>query len=159
MDLGSSSVGDLLRSVGAGRDGGLVEPALAGGEALAEAIRRAPELEHVTAVREPIEERRGEPLVAGEPTPVRVELFPVAYAFRAGTQIRLTIDAPGNNRPVWEFDTHRFGETVTIVHSDEYPSKIVLPVVSGVEVPAELPVCTSLRGQPCRQYAPADNGG
>ena len=39
---------------------------LAGGEALAEAVGRAAELEQVAAVREPIEERRGEPLVARE---------------------------------------------------------------------------------------------
>jgi hypothetical protein len=86
-------------------------------------------------------------------------VFPFAHAFRAGSQIRLTIDAPGNARAVWEFETSRLGETVTIAHDEEHPSRIVLPVVSGVQVPPALPACTSLRGQPCRPYRPASNGG
>jgi predicted acyl esterase len=32
---------------------------------------------------------------------LRVELFPFAHVFRAGSQLRLTVDAPGGNRPVW----------------------------------------------------------
>ena len=97
------------------------------------------------------------PLQTGEFTPVRVELFPFAYAFRAGSRIRITVDAPGNSRPVWEFDTISDGETVTIAHDDEHPSKIVLQVVPGVAVPPGVPACGSLRGQPCREYIPAIN--
>ncbi len=99
------------------------------------------------------------PLPASELTPVRVELFPFAYAFRAGSQIRLTIDAPGNNRPVWVFNTVSAGETVTIDHSANHPSRVVLPVVSEVAVPPGLAACGSLRGQPCRAYVPASSGG
>jgi len=102
-------------------------------------------------------EADAEPLPAGEFTPVRVELFPFAYAFRTGSQIRITVDAPGNSRPVWEFDTISDGEQVTIAHDDEHPSKIVLQVVPGVAVPPGVPACGSLRGQPCREYIPAIN--
>ena len=33
-----------------------------------------------------------------EPVLARVEVFPFAHAFRAGSRLRLTVDAPGNNR-------------------------------------------------------------
>lgn len=97
------------------------------------------------------------PLPAGEFTPVRVEMFPFAYAFRTGSQIRITIDAPGNSRPVWEFDSLSKGETVTIAHDSKYPSAIVLPVVPGVSIPAGIAACGALRGQPCHPYVAADN--
>ena len=35
----------------------------------------------------------------------RVQIFPFAYSFRAGSRIRLTIEAPGGDRPLWTFDT------------------------------------------------------
>jgi predicted acyl esterase len=88
----------------------------------------------------------------GEFELVRVELFPVAHVFRAGSRIRLLVDAPGGNRPVWEFETIADGETVTIAHSDAFPSRLVLPVVPGVEAPDSYPDCDALRGQPCRAF-------
>lgn len=97
------------------------------------------------------------PLPAGEMTPVRIELFPFAYAFRAGNQIRITVDAPGNSRPVWEFETISDGETVTIGHGGDTPSALVLPVVPSMAVPAGAAPCGSLRGQPCRTYDPLVN--
>ena len=99
-------------------------------------------------------------LPTGEFTPVRVELFPFAHPFRAGSRLRLTIDAPGNNRAVWEFNTIDNGETVTIAHDAEHPSNLVLPVIPGIDVPkAAPPACGSLRGQPCRTWIKAANGG
>jgi hypothetical protein len=91
-------------------------------------------------------------LPEGEFTLVRVEIFPFAHAFRAGSRIRLLVDAPGGNRPVWEFETIAGGEQVTIAHDATFPSALVLPVVDGVDVPAGLPDCASLRGQPCRAF-------
>ena len=92
-------------------------------------------------------------------TPVRVELFPFAHPFRVGSRIRLTIDAPGNNRPVWVFDTISNGETVTVAHDADHPSRLVLSQVPGITAPAAPPACGSLRGQPCRTWVPAANGG
>jgi predicted acyl esterase len=93
------------------------------------------------------------PLPAGELTPVRVELFPSAHAFRAGSRIRLTVHAPGGNRPTWAFATTiSKGEQDDIAHDVDHPSRLVLPVVSGVAVPATAPACGALRGQPCRPY-------
>jgi uncharacterized protein len=93
------------------------------------------------------------PLPDGEFELVRVEIFPFAHAFRAGSSIRLTVDAPGGNRPVWVFDTIAGGEQVTIAHDAAFPSALVLPVVDGVDVPAAYPDCDSYRGQPCRTFA------
>jgi uncharacterized protein len=92
------------------------------------------------------------PLRNGAPELVRVELFPFAHAFRAGSRIRLIIDAPGGSRAVWEFETIADGEQVTIAHTDLSPSQLVLPVVDGVPVPGIYPECGALRGQPCRPY-------
>ena len=99
-------------------------------------------------------------LPTDEFTEVKVPIFPFAHPFRKGSRIRLTIDAPGNNRAVWEFRTISNGETVTIAHDADHPSRLLLPVVPDVAVPqAAPPACGSLRGQPCREYVPAGNGG
>lgn len=98
-----------------------------------------------------------EPLTGGDGETdfdlARVEIFPFAHVFRAGSQIRISVDAPGGNRPVWVFDTISGGEQVTIGLGGDFASKIVLPVVPGVEPPAEYPECGALRGQPCRPFA------
>ncbi|MGI9031216.1 MAG: CocE/NonD family hydrolase, partial [Ilumatobacteraceae bacterium] len=94
-------------------------------------------------------EEDAEPLPAGEWIPVRVELHPVAHAFRPGSRLRITVDAPGNSRGEWELETIANGEIVEIGHGPDQPSRIVLPVVAGVDVPDTYPTCT-LRGQPCR---------
>jgi predicted acyl esterase len=95
-------------------------------------------------------------------TAVRVALFPVAHVFRAGSRLRLTIDAPGNNRPVWELDSISAGETVTVGHDATRPSRLVLSVVATVDGAAlgpTPPACGALRAQPCRTWVAAANGG
>ena len=89
-------------------------------------------------------------LVPGEITPVRVDIFPVAHPIRSGSRLRITIDAPGGNRGVWEFRSISSGETVSIVHDADHPSAIVLPIVTDLVVPSGVAACGALRGQPCR---------
>ncbi len=98
-------------------------------------------------------ERDAEPLPGAGFELVRVELFPFAHAFRAGSRIRLVVDAPGGQRPLWEFDTISGGEEVTIAHGGDFRSRVVLPVVDNVDAPDGYPACDALRGQPCREYA------
>ncbi len=91
-----------------------------------------------------------EPLSVGDMTPVRVELFPVAHAFREGSHVRLIVDGPGGNRWRWGFDPLSGGFDVTVGHSDQYPSSFVIPVV---DVPLDLPTlpdCGMVSSQPCR---------
>ena len=93
-----------------------------------------------------------EPLPAGDFSEARVELFPVAYTFRAGSQIRVSVEAPGGDRPEWTFITPPGGEVNSIGQSVGRPSRIVLPVVPTVALPADPAPCPSLRSQPCRTY-------
>ena len=89
----------------------------------------------------------------------RVELFPFAHAFRAGSRIRISVEAPGGDRPLWKFEAlPAEGEVIVdVARSAAYPSRVVLPVVPGVDVPTTLPPCPSLRGEPCRTYVELDN--
>jgi predicted acyl esterase len=96
------------------------------------------------------------PLPAGQFSPVRVEIYPFAHVFRAGSKVRLIITAPGGDRIAWTFDTLPGTQANEIARSVGRPSSVALPVVSGVSVPTGLPLCPGLRGQPCRTYtAPA----
>lgn len=96
------------------------------------------------------------PLPAGEFVPARVQIFPFGHVFRAGTRIRLSIEAPGGDRPLWTFRALDPAEPVTdsIAHTAGMPSRVVLPVIPGVALDAPLAPCPSLRGQPCRAFVP-----
>lgn len=101
------------------------------------------------------------PLLRGKFTLVRIPILPFGYAFRAGSRIRLTVTAPGGERPVWVFTTYQTHGTVTdtVGLGGPTPSALVLSVVPGITPPDGQPACPSLRGQPCRTYLPAGNGG
>ena len=92
---------------------------------------------------------------------MRVPIFPVAHAFRAGSKIRVTIQAAGGDRPRWDFATVDKGNTRnTISLGGARASSLVLPVVAGATAKGTpLPGATALRGEPSRTYAAASNGG
>jgi hypothetical protein len=86
---------------------------------------------------------------------VAIPLYYQGHAYRAGSRLRVTISAVGGDQPVWAFaETHpKSGHpTVSVAHSLSRPSRLVLPVVAGVDVPTGLPPCPGLRGEPCRPY-------
>jgi predicted acyl esterase len=91
-------------------------------------------------------------LPGGDFAPARVALFPFAHVFRPGSRIRLSIEAPGGNRPLWTFDALPANGTVVneIGHSLGRPSKVVLPIIVGARPSTVVPPCGALRGQPCR---------
>lgn len=97
------------------------------------------------------------PMPAGEYQLLRIPLYPFGHAARAGSRLRITISAPGGDRPFWTFGSPPVPGTVTntIARSALMPSKVVLPVVN-VEVPTEPPACV-LRGQPCREVPALPN--
>jgi predicted acyl esterase len=100
----------------------------------------------------------GAPLPKGKFTLVRVPIFPVAHAFRTGSRIRVTITAPGGDRPRWNFDTLEHGTTTNTIQLNG--SKLVLPVLDGTNAAGTpLPGPTALRGEPNRTYIAASNGG
>ncbi len=96
----------------------------------------------------------GAPLPTDKWSEVRIGIPGFGHAFRKGSRLRLSVGTPGGNHAEWRFQlaaipansTHKIG------HSVAQPSSILLPVVSGVTVPATPPACPSLRGQPCRAY-------
>ena len=102
-----------------------------------------------------------QPLRPGVLTTVRIPIDPIAYAFRAGSRIRITVTAPGGDRPVWAFATPATGGRVvdTVAIGGNGGSTLVLPVVAGITPGDAQPACPSLRGQPCRTYQAAGNGG
>jgi uncharacterized protein len=102
------------------------------------------------------------PLPRGRYSLVRVPIYPAAHAFRAGSRIRVTLEAPGGDRPRWSFATlERRGRTRnTIALGGARASSLVLPVLAGATANGTpLPAPTALRGQPSRAYVAAPNGG
>ena len=93
-------------------------------------------------------------LTPGTWTPIRIGTAGFAHAFRAGSKIRVAVDTPGGVRTDWRFAINDYGSGIKygIGHDATHPSKIVLPVIAGIEseVPAALPACPGLRAQPCR---------
>jgi predicted acyl esterase len=99
------------------------------------------------------------PLPSNHFTKVTIPLYYEGHVYRTGSRIRIKINAPNGDQPIWSFsETQPKGTaTVAIAHSKGMPSRLVLPVVSGVIVPTGLPPCPGLRGEPCRDYKPFVN--
>jgi hypothetical protein len=99
-------------------------------------------------------EADGAPLSSDKWSEVRVGIPAFGHAFRKGSRLRLSVGTPGGNHAEWRFKLADLpaGTTHRIAHAVAQPSSLVLPVVSGVTVPASHPTCPSLRGQPCRTY-------
>jgi len=95
-----------------------------------------------------------EAMPADQFVPVTIPLYYEGHAYRAGSQIRVTIAAPNGTQPIWAFDrTEPEGTAqVAIAYGGATPSSLLLPVVPGVSVPTGLPPCPGLRGEPCRNY-------
>jgi len=101
------------------------------------------------------------PLPRGKYTLVRIPIYPIAHVFRAGSRVRVTVEAVGGDRPRWDFATVDKGHTVnTIALGGARASSLVLPVIPGANAKGTpLPGPTALRGEPNRSYAAASNGG
>ena len=90
-------------------------------------------------------------------TEVKVPIDPIAHTFRAGTELRVVISAPGGDRPSWEFDTLDDGQTASVGFGKVGATQLEVNAVSGVTATPTLPACGSLRGEPCRAYQPEGN--
>ena len=109
-------------------------------------------LEPVLSLRK----RDSAPLPKGKFTKVTVPLYYQGHVYRAGSRVRVTLASPRGDQPVWAFaDMQPSKDTkVTIAHDPARPSRLVLPVVAGLEAPTDLPACPALRGEPCRPFVP-----
>jgi hypothetical protein len=87
-----------------------------------------------------------QPLVPTEPTQMRLEIFPFAHAFRAGSTLRLYVEAPHVQPDLWGFALLPVPATNTI-HVES--SSLALPLLEGAAAPTGYPAC-NLSNQPCR---------
>jgi predicted acyl esterase len=94
------------------------------------------------------------PMPANRFVPLTIPLYYQGHVYRAGSRIRVTITAPNGDQPIWSFgETDPTGTAnVAVAYSRQMPSSLLLPIVSGVNVPTGLPPCPGLRGEPCRDY-------
>lgn len=101
-----------------------------------------------------------EPLTPGEPINLKIPIPPVGQVFRAGEQLRLTIATPGRNHGTWAFENPAYDGARpihSVMRGGMMASSLRIPLVAGIEAPAEAPACPGLRGQPCREYVPVPN--
>jgi predicted acyl esterase len=117
---------------------------------------------HKSTLLEPVLSLRASdaaPLPRGHWAKVTVPLYYEGHVYRAGSRIRITISAVGGDQPVWTFgDTiPQAPASVSVAHSPDKPSRVILPVVAGINVSTGLPPCPGLRGEPCRPYQPLVN--
>ncbi|HSS11282.1 MAG TPA: CocE/NonD family hydrolase, partial [Acidimicrobiales bacterium] len=99
------------------------------------------------------------PLRARRWSLARIEVFPFGHVFHAGSRIRISVEAPGGDRPFWAFDTltPSSGQQVSVGYGPSTPSRVVLPLVPGNAVTSPAPPCPALRAEPCRDYVPFTN--
>jgi uncharacterized protein len=118
--------------------------------------KKSTPLEPVLSLRE----KDVKPMPADRFVPVTIPLYYEGHAYRAGSRIRVTISAPNGDQPIWAFAKTQPKKTakVSISSSSKKPSQLTLPVVPSVDVPTGLPPCPGLRGEPCRDYNPFENG-
>lgn len=88
-------------------------------------------------------------LVPGRPVLARVELNKFAHPVRAGSRLRIWIDAP-SDWGGYGFNAVSMKATNRIWHDADHPSALVLGVLAGVTPPSGLPACGSVLKQPCR---------
>jgi uncharacterized protein len=87
-----------------------------------------------------------QPLVPGEPTEMRVEIFPFGHVFRAGSKVRMYVEAPHVKPDLWGFALLPLPAQNTIFTGS---SSLALPLLEEEAAEAPLPPCT-IRNQPCR---------
>ena len=92
------------------------------------------------------------PMPADRYVQVTIPLYYQGHVYRAASRIRVTLSAPNGDQPIWSFGETDPAQTarVSIASSKRRPSRLLLPVVPGVDVPTGLPPCPGLRGEPCR---------
>jgi predicted acyl esterase len=91
--------------------------------------------------------------------PVTIPLYYEGHMYRAGSRIRVRISAPNGDQPIWSFSEADPSSPaqVAIAYGGSMPSRLLLPVVPGVDTTTGLPPCPGLRGEPCRDYQPLVN--
>ena len=68
---------------------------------------------------------------------VTIPLDDEGHLYREVLRIRVTVSVPGGDQPIWAFAEAKPGGTpwVAVAHSRGLPSRLLLPVVPGIEAP------------------------
>ena len=85
--------------------------------------KKSTELEPVLSLRK----KHDKPMPANRYVKLTVPLYYQGHVYRAGSQIRVTISAPGGDQPIWAFaEANGAGAEISIAHSPEMPSRLLL---------------------------------
>ncbi len=90
-------------------------------------------------------------LTPGEPTLMRLEVFPFAHRFRAGSALRLIIDGPLATTGDWGPFLTAVPSLNTVLHDPAHPSQLVIGVLQDNTVRPDPVPCGELANQPCRR--------
>jgi predicted acyl esterase len=89
-------------------------------------------------------------LELNQPTLLRVELNPVAHTFRAGSRLRLYVEAPTGLTGLFGFNSIRTPAINTVLHDAAHPSRLVLGVLEDGRAHGSAPPCDTVLSEPCR---------
>lgn len=89
-------------------------------------------------------------LVPGEPTLMRVEVFPFAHRIRSGSALRMIVDAPMALTGDWGGLFNPVPAVNTVWQGGAYDSKLVLGVLPDAQPRPPALSCAELLNQPCR---------
>jgi putative CocE/NonD family hydrolase len=89
-------------------------------------------------------------LTPGTPVEMSVEVFAFGQAFRAGTQVRVAIEAPTTIPELWAFAPTPLPALNTVLHDAQHPALLTLPVLPGERPDAPEPACGAMIRQSCR---------
>ncbi|HEY1359644.1 MAG TPA: CocE/NonD family hydrolase, partial [Thermoleophilaceae bacterium] len=98
-------------------------------------------------------------LEPGQPTLMRVQLWPFDHVFRKGSSVRLWIDAPTGMTGGWSLDFIKTPALNQVYADGDHRSAIALGYLEGGHAEAPLPACDTLLNQPCRRNLTAVPSG
>jgi predicted acyl esterase len=81
---------------------------------------------------------------------VRVEVWPAGHVFRAGSRLRLTVEAPAGLTGFRALQLLPVPAVNTVHTGPATPSRLVVGTVPATGVVAAYPACDTLVNQPCR---------
>lgn len=90
------------------------------------------------------------PVAPGKPVLARVEVNKFAHVFRAGSRLRIWVDAPSTTG-LWQFKILPDPATNTVHVGGAHPSSLVLGALAGTGSAKGYPACGSVLDEPCRR--------
>ncbi|MGB1556696.1 MAG: CocE/NonD family hydrolase, partial [Oceanococcaceae bacterium] len=99
------------------------------------------------------------PLLPDEPTLLSIEILPVAHVFRAGSSLRLRVEAPVGTTGFRQLEFNPTPAVNTVHVGPQHLSRITLSLWPGHQAPVDYPDCANQANQPCRDSDAAQPSG